>query len=56
MKDVLNELRFLLVTNTTYFDIRFGRYGFLKSGFSARQILDSLGIQMPGQDFGSQDG
>jgi hypothetical protein len=43
-KDVTIELIFLLVTHMTCFDIRFGRYGFLKSGFSARQILDSLGI------------
>jgi hypothetical protein len=54
--DVSNELRFLLITHTTCFDIRFGCYRFLKSGFSARQILDSLGIQMLGQDFGPQDG
>jgi hypothetical protein len=43
MKDVANELSFLLVTHMTCFNIRFGRYGFLKSSFSARQILDSLG-------------
>jgi hypothetical protein len=43
-KDVNNELSFLLVTHTTYFDLRFGRYGFLKSGFSAGQILDRLDI------------
>jgi hypothetical protein len=55
-KDVANELSFLLVIHTTCFDIRFGRYGFLKSGFSTRQILDNLGIQMLGQDFGPQDG
>jgi hypothetical protein len=56
MENVANELSFLLVTHTTCFDIRFGRYGFLKSGFSARQILDSLGIQVFGQVFGAQDG
>jgi hypothetical protein len=56
MKDVSNELNFLLVTHTTRFDIWFGRYGFLKSGFSARQILDSLVIQVLGQVFGPQDG
>jgi hypothetical protein len=56
MKDVSNEIRFLLVTYTTCFDIRFGRYGFLNSGFSARQILDSLGIQVVGQVFGAQEG
>jgi hypothetical protein len=56
MKNVANELRFLLVTCTTCFDIWFAHYGFLKLGFSARQILDSLGIQVLGQVFGPQDG
>jgi hypothetical protein len=28
-KNVANELSFLLVTHMTYFDTRFGRYGFL---------------------------
>jgi hypothetical protein len=55
-KDVTNKLIFLLVTHMTCFDIRFGRYGFFNSGFSARQLLDSLGIQMLGQDFMPQDG
>jgi hypothetical protein len=54
-KNVFNKLRFLLVTHMTCFDIRFGRYGFLKSGFSAGQILDRLGIQVLGQVFGPQD-
>jgi hypothetical protein len=54
-KNVVNELSFLLVTHTTCFDIRFGRYGFLKSGFSAGQILDRMGIQLLGQVFGPQD-
>jgi hypothetical protein len=44
MKNVVNELRFLLVTHMTYFGTRFGRYGFLKSGFSAHHVLDTLGI------------
>jgi hypothetical protein len=56
MKDVLNKLSFLLVTHMTCFNIQFGRYGFLKSGFNARQILDNLGIQMLDQDLGPQDG
>jgi hypothetical protein len=56
MKDVTNELSFLLVTHMTCFDILFGRYGFLKSGFSAREILDSMGIQVLGQVFGAQEG
>jgi hypothetical protein len=34
MKNVVNELRFLLVTHMTCFDIPFGRYGILNSGFS----------------------
>jgi hypothetical protein len=51
-KDVTNKLSFLLVIHMTCFDIRFGRYRFFYSGFSARQLLDSLGIQMLGQDFG----
>jgi hypothetical protein len=55
-KDVANELIFLLVTHVTCIDIRFGRYGLLKSAFSTRQIRDSLGIRMLGQDFGPQDG
>jgi hypothetical protein len=55
MKYVTNELNFLLVTHMTCFDTRLGLCGFLKSGFSTRQILDNLGIQMLGQDFGPQD-
>jgi hypothetical protein len=41
-KNVINELIFLPVTHTTYFDTRFDRYRFLKSGFSVGQILDRL--------------
>jgi hypothetical protein len=41
-KNVANELRFLLVSHTTHFNIRFGCYGFLKSGYGAEQILDGL--------------
>jgi hypothetical protein len=55
-KNVFNELIFLLVTHTTCFDIQFGRYGILKSDFSARHILDRLGIQVLGEVFGLQDG
>jgi hypothetical protein len=54
-KNVFNELSFLLVTYMTCFDLRFGRYGFLKSGFSAGQILDRLGIPVLGQVFGPPD-
>jgi hypothetical protein len=55
-KDVANELNFLLVTHMTCFDIWFDNYRLLKSGFSTRQILDSLGIQMLAQHFELQDG
>jgi hypothetical protein len=51
-KNVANKHRFLLVTRTTCFDIRFGRYRILKSGFSAGQN----GIQVLGQDFGPEHG
>jgi hypothetical protein len=56
MKDVSKEHILVMVTYTTCFDIRFGCYGFLKSSFNARQILDSLGIQVLGQVFGAQEG
>jgi hypothetical protein len=35
MKNVTNDLSFLLVTHTTHFDIWFGRYGTLNSCFSS---------------------
>jgi hypothetical protein len=41
-KNVANEVRFPLVTHMTRFDIQFGRYGFLKSGYGAELILDRL--------------
>jgi hypothetical protein len=56
MKNVVNELSFLLVAHMTCFNIWFGHYRFLKSRFSAGQILDRLGIQELGQLFGPQDG
>jgi hypothetical protein len=34
-KDVVNERSFTPVTHTAYSDIRFCRYGFLKSGYDA---------------------
>jgi hypothetical protein len=52
MKNVVNELSFLLVTHTTCFDIRFGRYGILKSGFGAGPFLHRLDIPVLGQVFG----
>jgi hypothetical protein len=33
MKNTVNEHSFLLVTHMVYFNTRFGRYGFLKSGY-----------------------
>jgi hypothetical protein len=53
-KNVTNELRFLLVTDMTCFNIRFGRYGILKSGF----WVDSgqIGTQVFDQIFGPQRG
>jgi hypothetical protein len=56
IKNVINELSFLLVIHTTCFDIRFGRYGLLKPGFSADQTLDRLVIKVLGQVFRPQDG
>jgi hypothetical protein len=41
-KEVINELSFLLVTHTTYFDTWLGRYGFLNLGYGAELILDRL--------------
>jgi hypothetical protein len=39
----VNELSFLLITHTTYFDARFDSYGILKSGWDAENFLDRLG-------------
>jgi hypothetical protein len=55
-KNVVNKLRFLLVSHMTCFDVRFDRYRFLKLGFSAGQILERLGIQVLCQVFVPQDG
>jgi hypothetical protein len=43
MKNVTNELSFMLVTHTTYFDRRFSHYSILNSGSSSGQISDRLG-------------
>jgi hypothetical protein len=40
MKNVVNELSFLPVTHTTYFDIRFGYYEFFEHRFPTDQVLD----------------
>jgi hypothetical protein len=55
MKNVINELRFLPVTHTTYFNIWFGCYKFFKSDFHTDQVLDRPVIQVIGQVFGRQD-
>jgi hypothetical protein len=52
---VVNELSFMPVTQMTCFYTWFGHYRFLKSGSSADQVLDRLGIQVIGQVFGPQD-
>jgi hypothetical protein len=42
MRNVANEISFLLVTHMTHFDIRFGCYGILKSCFSSGRVMDRL--------------
>jgi hypothetical protein len=37
-KNSINEHRFPLVTHMAYFDTRFHRYGFLKSGYGAEMF------------------
>jgi hypothetical protein len=39
MKNAVNKLSFPLITHTAYFDIRFGSYEFLKSGYDAELFL-----------------
>jgi hypothetical protein len=51
-KDAVNESSFLLVTHMTSFEIHINRYEFLKSDFTAEQILDRLAIQAFDQIFG----
>jgi hypothetical protein len=41
-KDAFNEYSFLLVTHMAIFDTRFGRYGFLNSGYGAELIPDRM--------------
>jgi hypothetical protein len=56
MKNVANKLSFRPVTHTSCFNIRFDRYGFLKSGFNTDLILDSLAyrclVRFSGQKMG----
>jgi hypothetical protein len=40
MKNVANELSFLLVTHTTHFSIRFSCYGVLNSCSSSKHVKD----------------
>jgi hypothetical protein len=37
-ENVISELSFLLVSHTICFDMWFGRYRFLKSGFNTDQV------------------
>jgi hypothetical protein len=55
MKNFINELIFPPVTDTTYFEIRFCCYEFLKSDFHTDQVLDIPLMQVLGQIFGLQD-
>jgi hypothetical protein len=41
-KNAFNKYIFTPVTHMAYYDTRFGRYGFLKSGYGAELILDIL--------------
>jgi hypothetical protein len=41
-KSADNEHKFLQVTHTAYFDTHVGRYGILKSGYSAELIPDKM--------------
>jgi hypothetical protein len=49
MEFAVNELRFPLVTHTTYSDARFDSYGILKSGQGAEYFLDRLVMLMNDQ-------
>jgi polyphosphate kinase 2 (PPK2 family) len=54
-ENTVNELTSSLVTRMACFDTRFGCYRFLKSGYSAEQILDRLDIQVLDQFFRLQE-
>jgi hypothetical protein len=63
MKNVANELSFLLVTHMTHFSIQVGRYSNLKLYFSSGHVKDRLDyihlvrfLHSFGQVFGPQDG
>jgi hypothetical protein len=55
IKVSVNELSSPLVTHPSYFDTRFSSNRLLKSGYSADQILDRLGIQGTNQVLGPQE-
>jgi hypothetical protein len=55
IKVSINELSSPVVTHTSYFDTRFRSNRLLKSGYSADQILDRLGIQVTNQVLGPQE-
>jgi hypothetical protein len=38
IKNIINEHSFPLVTHMTCFDVRFGRFGFLKSDYDAELV------------------
>jgi hypothetical protein len=40
MKNAVDEHNFMSVTHMAYYDTRFRRYWFLKSGYGAELILD----------------
>jgi hypothetical protein len=42
MKNAVNEHSFTPVSHMAYSDTRFGRYGFLNSGYGAELILDRM--------------
>jgi hypothetical protein len=44
-ENAVNEHSFMLVTHTTYFDTRFGRYGFMKTEQGAELFWTALGAQ-----------
>jgi hypothetical protein len=44
-KNAVNEHSFMLVTHTTYFDTRFGRYGFMKTEQGAELFWTALGAK-----------
>jgi hypothetical protein len=54
-KVVIDELRFLLVTHTTYFDGRFDSFKILKSEQGVENFLDRLDIPTNDQVVRAED-